>query len=666
VTSLRDCAALCVDGPGLSTCVGYSYAASPAANDDGCVDLGVGRCEIYRGDAIQVEGTDALGHDEYECYVPFTRSELAFKWVENGCWSNSGGGDGHWESPLGAVAHVHCCTEAGECERHVSGATNNAGCFSGGNSGVPMQTYDGAVAICAADGMRLCTKDELLSEGAAGCCSTGCSHDSAMVWTNTSLSLHSDTHKSMQADLQKKALQEAQKLFAVAAEFHATNMHVTRNMPRTPAPDTPSMQRPYKAIVVLFLNGGVDSFNLLMPHSNCTGYAGPRVDRDFYEEYKAIRGEVAMTKEDMAASLIDASGSSQPCDTFGIHPQLTLVKELYDGGNATFLANVGTLVEPLTKDEYLSRSKSIPNSLFAHNTQVSTTQSVHAGATTSRKGVLGRIVESLSGMYKTRGYSINGQVPIMDGEVPADVLSSNGVPQFAQDTMKENVHDFTRLQSSSIFAETFNSLLQRSLHETEAIGGLLDATTTTATFEDDGLSQQFMQVAKLMRGRDMMGENATEREVFFVSLGGFDTHSDLRVTMDEKLLQVNTALTSFVEELKVLGLWDNVAVMMESEFGRTMSSNGVGTDHGWGGNYFMLGGSLKGGRVLGDFPSRLDHESDLNIGKERGRLIPTTSWESVWNGVAQWFGVDEDMMEGVLPNLGNFPGQLFTRDDMFH
>ena len=173
---------------------------------------------------------------------------------------------------------------------------------------------------------------------------------------------------------------------------------------------------------------------------------------------------------------------------------------------------------------------------------------------------------------------------------------------------------------------------------------------------------QFEQVAKLVRGRDQLGSS---RAAFHVQLEGFDTHSDNGPAYADLAKQVDEALACFKKEMQAQGMWDSVVVVQASEFGRTLTSNGQGTDHGWGGNVFVAGGSVKGGQVLGKFPSDITQTSPLSI-DEMGRLIPTTAWESLWLGVAQWFGVPDDKMSSVLPNLANFPAsEHITRAQLF-
>ena len=178
---------------------------------------------------------------------------------------------------------------------------------------------------------------------------------------------------------------------------------------------------------------------------------------------------------------------------------------------------------------------------------------------------------------------------------------------------------------------------------------MLDRAATTTTAEQRAVSRILLQATFGLRG-----PLRAERDAFYVSLGGFDTHSDIEATLQERLAWVDNALNSFTTEMRSLGVWDKVTIQIASEFGRTITSNSLGTDHGWGGNAVVLGGSVNGGKILGRFPTSLGEESELHVG--RGRLIPTTSWESVFHALAQWMGVEggSAAMGRVLPNAGRF------------
>ena len=220
--------------------------------------------------------------------------------------------------------------------------------------------------------------------------------------------------------------------------------------------------------------------------------------------------------------------------------------------------------------------------------------------------------------------------------------------------------------SSSVFAETYNHMLNSALNSSEKLGAVLDeaslATPFTPRAGEDSITAQFKQVSRVINSRDKLN---TERDVFFVNIGGFDTHSEVLETLQNKFEQIDHALAAFEAEMVKQNLWDNVVVMSASDFGRTLRSNGKGTDHAWGGNSFIIGGALAGKQIHGHFPPRLDEESPLNV-RRGGRLIPQTSWEAVWHGLADWFGVSPDQMDAVLPNLKNFPPKdLLTRKQLF-
>lgn len=151
---------------------------------------------------------------------------------------------------------------------------------------------------------------------------------------------------------------------------------------------------------------------------------------------------------------------------------------------------------------------------------------------------------------------------------------------------------------------------------------------------------------------------------FFTELGGFDSHNNVEETLLSTMSELDAALEHFVAELKEQGLWNHVTIVTVSDFGRTLTSNGKGTDHAWGGNHVVLGGDIKGSQILGKFPSSLLQDADLMIG--RGRVLPTSSWEALWQPLLQWIGIEKEQLPEVLPNLANFPSsQLISQQDLF-
>jgi uncharacterized protein (DUF1501 family) len=168
-----------------------------------------------------------------------------------------------------------------------------------------------------------------------------------------------------------------------------------------------------------------------------------------------------------------------------------------------------------------------------------------------------------------------------------------------------------------------------------------------------GLAPRLRTISKLMQTRE---NRKADRDFFYVDWGGWDHHANMKYEMNNRLPEVNDGLQGFVNQIKADGLWDNVTIVVLSEFARTITpNNNAGSDHAWGGNYFMMGGSVKGGRIVGEFPNDFTKDSPLNgSGNTRVRFIPTTSWDSVWHGVIQWLGVEEDDdLKYCLPNKDN-------------
>jgi cullin-associated NEDD8-dissociated protein 1 len=326
----------------------------------------------------------------------------------------------------------------------------------------------------------------------------------------------------------------------------------------------------------------------------------------------------------------------------------------------------------MSKHEFKAQSKPQPPALFAHNTQTEVTQTVFA-QDSSAGGVLGRIgdvINAQEGSEIFDAYSISGTPKILEGapgvSKPADVLSGYGVASFNDITslFEGNIELLSKKIASSIYGETYSSSMTNAIYRMRLLDGIIGAITLENDACFDGLSTdiayQFQQVARIIKSRDGL---EAKRDAFYTAHGGYDTHSDNGVTLITLLKEIDDAMGCFAMEMKSQGVWNNVTVISASEFGRTLTSNGLGTDHAWGGNHFIVGGSVKGGRIHGQYPSDISEEGILNIG--RGRLIPTTPWEGLWSGIAEWFGVANHNIASVLPNIGNFDSNIFSAADLF-
>jgi uncharacterized protein (DUF1501 family) len=394
----------------------------------------------------------------------------------------------------------------------------------------------------------------------------------------------------------------------------------------------------YKALVCLFLSGGNDSNNLIVP-----------IDSR-YTSYAAMRGEVALS----AASLLPAGGSG-----YGFHPALTNIRRLYTENAASPVFNVGTLVQPTTRAT-LSRV-SLPLGLQSHSDQTQQWQSSDPQGGITGWG--GRIIDHISAMNTgtlSPGVTVNGgRTLFLSGTgsegVNISSTSTSGLLSFGSSTsMTRRVESLQRLI-------TFDSGLQlvsaadgvlgqgiRSMQEVNA--ALAGAPPLPVTFPTNGLGPQLQQMAKLISVRNTLG---MKRQIFFAGIGGFDHHENLLTGQQQLLTGLDQAVGAFFTAMEALGLAGQVTLFTESEFSRTGNANAtLGTDHAWGGHHLVIGGAVRGGRTYGTFPTlQLSGPDDMG---DRGSWIPTTSLDQYAATLGGWFGVADPQLQEIFPNLRNF------------
>jgi cullin-associated NEDD8-dissociated protein 1 len=468
---------------------------------------------------------------------------------------------------------------------------------------------------------------------------------------------------------QKEALKNVIELFATVPEFQIFGVMPVFKIEPPQASRGISVYdaSQYKAVVYIFLNGGMDSYNLIVPHSECSGI-------DLYEQYEDIRTDAAVPKNSLRVIRTPSWGTVQPCKVFGVHPSMPFLAQLYNSSEAAFISNIGTLVEPMTKTEYLSAAKKRPIGLFAHNVQQSIIRRVDADSI-SAKGVLGRISDYFSSRRQSvASYSVTGSFsPVLEGAIGASESQVIVDPRFGIATLdkddlnirlKQNVLNLTKNTGPSIFGDTWNQLLYNGVEKSSYLDNILDSATIPTSFAGIGssIANQVQYVAKIISKRSTL---KTTVDLFNVEMGGFDTHFSFSAFGDN-MGKLDATLRAFVTEMKRQGIWKQVTIVVASDFARTLGSNGKGTDHAWAGNTFFLGGSVKGGQILGKYPSNLAESGDVNIGN--GRMLPTNPWESLWNGVCQWMGIERaEALNTILPKRKNFVNgnHLFTKEVMF-
>jgi uncharacterized protein (DUF1501 family) len=275
-----------------------------------------------------------------------------------------------------------------------------------------------------------------------------------------------------------------------------------------------------------------------------------------------------------------------------------------------------------------------------------------------REGVMGRMMSELTSgaaAYKSAAYTLSGtnRALLGDERTKMDFLTSAGASRMdAYGELQAGIDNFTAFVSRSAFAEQYLDGLAASLRSTNAIGDDIDAAQLSSAAFDGRLSSQDAKFKMLAKTIKMdIADRKSERAAFYVDTGHqWDTHSSMNI--DGHVGSTDAAVGKFAAELKAQGVWGNVTVVAVSDFGRTLTGNTRGTDHGWGGNYWVAGGAVRGGRVLGTFPERLT-EDDCEVNLGRGRLLPTLPFDAVWHGVLEWMGVQN--ISNVLPNAASFP-----------
>jgi len=452
-----------------------------------------------------------------------------------------------------------------------------------------------------------------------------------------------------------KKLQAAQKAVVLTPEFNTLgDMESTGDREEAaPAQGVEVTDDVYKAVILVFLRGGADTFNMLVPLS-C----------DLTNEYQQVRTSVALDPN----ILIPISTSGQSCSSFGLHPALPFLQELYNDGDLAFASNIGNLVEPLTQQEWKDGGKQLCSGLFSHADQVSAAQSLQCQSTTTDVGFGGLMGDVLASKgFTTQSFSVAGNSLWSVGRNTAPVIiddKKGAVYLTRYEETKDLVRNVTKPILDNVYAEGFSREFWNGIQTMEDLRQTYaNATVTTEFSTESSISRQLYQVARTISTRKIRG---VQRDLFYVELDGFDHHADEEL---EKLAdlygQLNGALQSFVTEMRAQGLFNNVVVASGSDFGRTLTSNGEGTDHAYAGQHFVLGGRVRGGSIHNDYPSSLVEGSEQDIG--RGRLLPKYPLENLYAPVAEWLGLSQSELSTPFRNFNNFnPSQdILSRSTLF-
>ncbi len=414
---------------------------------------------------------------------------------------------------------------------------------------------------------------------------------------------------------------------------------------------TSSSTTGYKALVCVLLNGGNDSFNTLIPRGTSE-----------YAEYATTRSDLAIPQADiLPINPITPIGKDM-----GVHPNMPQVQQLFENGNLAFISNVGTLIEPIL-DNVDYGNKARPQKLGSHSDQREQWMTSFPQESSSL-GWGGRTAEILSSLNSNANISMNISLEGKNIFQASNALleysianDGNGAKLIDEVDSYSNGGFLTLLRNGgvdsmveesylNVFEQTIANITGSSLEASALFGSAIAAVPPFATtFSDNNLSEDLSMVAKTIAARTTLNMN---RQIFFVSLGGFDNHNNFG-RHSELMTEVSTALGEFYAVLQEMGVENEVTTFTISDFSRTLTSNGSGSDHAWGGNAMVMGGAVKGREIYGSYPDLYIDNNPL-MTNSRGRFIPTTSCDEYFAELVSWFGVSDGDIPYILPNIGNF------------
>ena len=469
---------------------------------------------------------------------------------------------------------------------------------------------------------------------------------------------------------------------AVTGSVGAAAAPFALNMASLNAAVAQSAMTDYKAIVCMFFYGGNDSSNMVL-----------RTDKASFDEYTRLRNQGAEAINLLApgtapnnnaprasparlggALAINPKFTASPensAATFAVHPVMTEVANLFGAGRLGILANIGPLIEPLSRADYVANVKRRPQALGSHNDQQSTWQALQPeGVKTGWGGRFADVIASQNANQTFTSVTMGGNAVFSAGQTTYGYNVANGGSTqigglsgtlFGSTTAAATLRAIVTGDNPHLFAKEYASIVDRSVKAQGTFQAAFNASTVQAPTQyfqpstgnnaTNGLAQQIQTVARVIGARNAIG---AKRQVFFVSMGGFDTHDNQNMNQADLLARISHAIGYFDNVMSNIGgvdMRNNVTLFTASDFGRTITTNGDGTDHGWGASHFVVGGAVNGGEIYGRFP-----QFQLNTGQDAANnaYLPFDAVDSLGATLGTWFGVSATDQNLIFPNLVNF------------
>ncbi len=405
----------------------------------------------------------------------------------------------------------------------------------------------------------------------------------------------------------------------------------------------------YKALVCVFLNGGNDFANTLTPYDAAT-----------YDIYQKLRPNIAYARDTLTPTLLTPDTALPGGVQYALAPALLRLLPIFNAGKLAPVLNIGTLIQPTTKAQYIAGNVPLPPKLESHNDQAIFFQSSSVeGASSGWGGRMGDLLQSGNGNATLTCINVAGNAVFMSGNSvtqytmgpygPVSLLG-NHPTVFTSATANSVIRSMIAAPRTHIFENEHTRIAKRSIDAFDQVSAAIDTAPVFATPwpTHNNLALQMKVVAQMISQSAQLG---AKRQVFFVAQDGFDVHSALVSRQPLLLDQLSEALKCFYDTTVELGISDKVTTFTGSDFGRSIVNNDDGSDHGWGSTQFVMGGAVKGRHYYGTSPVWANDGPD-DIGQ--GRLIPTTSVDQYAATLARWFGISDSQMSTVLPNIGNY------------